>query len=212
VTDDGRVWGWGDNTSGQLGNGLTTCSGAACMTPESLAAVSAPFVAAAGGLHSVVSASDGEVWSWGGNTHGQLGTGDLVQHLTATATGFFLVDNAWLATDSDGDGLTNAQEYRRGTDPLDADTNGNGIPDGLEAASGRDPVNPDTDGDGVPDRVEAVLGTDPFQADTDGDGVSDGVDAFPLDPTRSQAPAGDPNDHTPPTITLAEPTTARRIR
>jgi hypothetical protein len=41
--------------------------------------------------------------------------------------------------------------------------------------------------------------------------VSDLLDAYPLDPTRSAKPPGNPNDTTPPTITLVEPTTARRV-
>jgi hypothetical protein len=109
--------------------------------------------------------------------------------VTATPTRFFLLDNASLASDSDSDGLSNAQEYLRHTDPLNPDTNGNGIPDGVEAASGRDPANPDSDGDGLPDWLELQIGTDPFTADTDGDGVSDALDAFPLDPTRWQPTA-----------------------
>ena len=54
-------------------------------------------------------------------------------------------------------------------------------------------------------------GTDPFRVDTDGDGVSDLADAFPLDATRWLAPVVDPNDHTPPVITLTYPTSARPI-
>ena len=67
------------------------------------------------------------------------------------------------------------------------------------------------DGDGVTNAVEAIRGTDPFRVDTDEDGVNDGTDAFPLDPTRSQAPPPDPNDHTPPVINLVEPTNATLI-
>ena len=41
--------------------------------------------------------------------------------------------------DSDGDGLTNAQEYALGTNPNNADTDGDGFPDGDETTSGSDP-------------------------------------------------------------------------
>jgi alpha-tubulin suppressor-like RCC1 family protein len=107
--------------------------------------------------------------------------------------------------DSDGDELLNWKERQIGTDPYNPDTNGDGIPDGIEYLSGLDPTNMDMDGDGLTNAQELAMGTNPFSADTDGDGVTDGQDAFPLDPTRWQAPASDPNDHTPPSITLVEP-------
>ena len=59
--------------------------------------------------------------------------------------------------------------------------------------------------------AEIANGTDPLNPDTDGDGVPDGVDVFPLDPTRAQPLPSNPTDHTPPVITLIEPTNARRI-
>jgi hypothetical protein len=107
--------------------------------------------------------------------------------------------------DYDDDGLTNSEEAQLGTDPFNWDSNGDGIDDGTSVALGIDPLNLDVDGDGLTNAYEYSIGTNPFTADSDGDGVSDGQDAYPLDPTRSQAPAGDPNDHTAPTITLTEP-------
>jgi len=82
---------------------------------------------------------------------------------------------ALAAADSDGDGLTNLQEYQHGTDPHKADTDGDGLSDGMEVALGTDPLNPDTDGDGLSDGAEvyAAIPTNPKLADTDGDGVSD---------------------------------------
>lgn len=44
--------------------------------------------------------------------------------------------------DPDEDGLTNAQELARGTDPLNADTDGDTYIDGLEVLYGSDPLNP----------------------------------------------------------------------
>ncbi|MDA1131450.1 MAG: thrombospondin type 3 repeat-containing protein [archaeon] len=46
--------------------------------------------------------------------------------------------------DSDGDGLTDIQEWALGTDPYDSDTDNDGMDDGLEVREGSDPrTNPD---------------------------------------------------------------------
>lgn len=105
------------------------------------------------------------------------------------------VDNPLGDTDSDGDGLTYAEEIYFGTDPNSTDTDSDGIPDGVELDSSdgyqTSPVLSDSDFDGVSDgdedrnrngRVDRTE-TDPNNADTDGDGVPDGKDDFPLDNT-----------------------------
>ncbi len=97
-----------------------------------------------------------------------------------------------------------------GTDPLLADTNGDGISDGAEAAVGGDALSPDADHDGLPNQQELATGTDPLKLDTDGDGVPDGLDAFPLDPSQSQAQPI-PGDQTPPSIMLTQPPDARLV-
>lgn len=47
--------------------------------------------------------------------------------------------------DPDFDGLTNAEEYEVGTDPMAPDTDGGGEQDGSEVANGRDPYNAQDD-------------------------------------------------------------------
>ncbi|MCC7022440.1 MAG: hypothetical protein IT338_06415 [Thermomicrobiales bacterium] len=106
--------------------------------------------------------------------------------------------------DTDGDGLTDADEAQLGTDPTLADTDGDGIGDGEEVAAGTDPLTPnsapaaptaaapttaapsdiDADGDNLTDAAEAQLGTDPHNPDTDGDGLSD-FDEVGFDPTTA---------------------------
>lgn len=95
----------------------------------------------------------------------------------------FLPDPVLVATDTDGDGLTDSQENTLGTNPAVADTDTDGIPDGVEVARGWDPLDiddpvvggsaTDTDGDNIPDAVELILGTNENDPDTDGDGIRD---------------------------------------
>lgn len=68
-------------------------------------------------------------------------------------------------TDSDGDGITDSQEYQAGTNPLSTtDTDGDGMPDDWErhhfGTLGRDGTG-DFDGDGISDREEYQRKLDP---------------------------------------------------
>lgn len=69
--------------------------------------------------------------------------------------------------DSDGDGLTSAQEIELGTDPKKADTDNDGLNDFDELnIYGTDPLIPDTDGDGLIDGDEPQLTLDPLNPNT----------------------------------------------
>jgi hypothetical protein len=83
------------------------------------------------------------------------------------------------AFDSDGDGLTNAQEGTLGTDPRNPDTDGDGVNDRVEVGNVNQPT--DTDGDRLIDAVESS------RQDTDGDGVNNQSDPANNDPCTPNA-------------------------
>lgn len=92
--------------------------------------------------------------------------------------------------DSDGDGLSDAEELQLGTDPHNPDTDGDGLTDGEEVKKYfTDPLNPDTDYDGLTDGAEVYNHkTNPLVRDTDKGGVADGHEVIedhtnPLDPS-----------------------------
>jgi alpha-tubulin suppressor-like RCC1 family protein len=79
--DDGRVWCWGDNRSGQLGTGDTERRLVPTeIDPEGLGQVKTNQLFA-GGNHTCALRDDNTLWCWGGNRYGQLGTGDTEQSL-----------------------------------------------------------------------------------------------------------------------------------
>jgi uncharacterized repeat protein (TIGR01451 family) len=86
--------------------------------------------------------------------------------------------------DSDGDGMSDAQECPAA--PMCADSDGDGIPNYMIA-------NTDSDGDGILDAVE--IGTDPAHPiDSDGDGVADYLENNTLDTDGDGKPDSLDND------------------
>ena len=83
-------------------------------------------------------------------------------------------------TDTDGDGLSDSDEYLNQANPLSADTDSDGLLDGEEVFTHSTLADEaDTDEDGLSDLEEVTPGadgkiTDPNVADTDGDGLNDG--------------------------------------
>ena|GEM_PF-5751800 len=71
LKNDGTVWSFGDNRSGQLGDGTTTN----CPTPVQVSGLNNITAIAVKGLRTVVLKSDGTVWSFGDNEYGELGDG-----------------------------------------------------------------------------------------------------------------------------------------
>jgi hypothetical protein len=119
------------------------------------------------------------------------------------------------ATDTDDDGLNDSREFRAvGSDPNDPDTDGDGLPDAAEVSRDADPNDVDTDDDGLDDGTEvSEYRSDPTVADTDGDGVSDGeAVAQGMDPvgeeTETATATATATPTTPTTATETAPTTA----
>ena len=100
LTSDGKVFAWGDNTYGQLGNQYkdqnnvtdnppTKTFSSAAIPVTFLQSDGTPYPAvptqiAAAGSYSLARLSDGSVWAWGYNGYGQLGTTTNMGTLTPT--------------------------------------------------------------------------------------------------------------------------------
>ncbi len=80
----GKVWGWGMNTSGQVGTGSTSTT---VLSPVQVAGIPNARAVAAGVGHSlIIDEQFGNVWAWGQNTFGQVGTGSASSAPVLTPT------------------------------------------------------------------------------------------------------------------------------
>jgi len=78
LLSDGTVKCWGDNSSGQLGNGTTVgpgCGGICSATPVAVSGISTATAVSAGYSHTCALLSNSTVECWGYNHYGQLGNG-----------------------------------------------------------------------------------------------------------------------------------------
>jgi len=71
VDSNGNLYGWGDNTYGQLGDGTTNSQG----TPEAISSMAGVVKIASSPVHTLALKSDGTVWATGLNDVSQLGDG-----------------------------------------------------------------------------------------------------------------------------------------
>jgi hypothetical protein len=71
LNSDGTAWAWGDNDSGQLGDGTSNSRS----IPAPVKGLSNALAVAAGNRFSLALTGDGAVWAWGDNNSGQLGDG-----------------------------------------------------------------------------------------------------------------------------------------
>ena len=72
LKSDGTLWAWGDNGHGRLGDGGITRR----FVPTQVSSAGTNWRSvSAGSYHTIALKSDGTLWAWGDNSHGQLGDG-----------------------------------------------------------------------------------------------------------------------------------------
>ncbi|HEY1015768.1 MAG TPA: LamG-like jellyroll fold domain-containing protein, partial [Herpetosiphonaceae bacterium] len=118
-----------------------------------------------------------------GSNHINLGDNFVYDILPDTLDGFIAMDwnnNAALALpaqkDLDGDGLRLTSGGGADPDDTDPDSDDDGLSDYDEFIRGTELTSADSDGDGLSDRRELFASTDPLSRDSDGDGLSDYVE------------------------------------
>jgi alpha-tubulin suppressor-like RCC1 family protein len=80
IDKNGRLWAWGNNNNGQLGNNTSANS---VLTPVSVLGAVKTFCHIAGGnSQSVAIDKNGQAWGWGFNGSGQTGDGSATDRLT----------------------------------------------------------------------------------------------------------------------------------
>ncbi|MCL2388191.1 MAG: S-layer homology domain-containing protein, partial [Defluviitaleaceae bacterium] len=74
IIEDGSLWAWGGNSSGQLGDGTSGNRHSPVRIMEDVVTISA------GENHILAVTTDGGLWAWGANYQGQLGDGTTTSH------------------------------------------------------------------------------------------------------------------------------------
>ncbi len=76
LSTTGKVYAWGYDGNGQLGNGTTNPNNYNYAIPVPVSNLSGVTAIGAGWYHSLAVAAGGSVWGWGDGGNGQLGTGN----------------------------------------------------------------------------------------------------------------------------------------
>jgi len=75
IMEDGSLWAWGDNRWGHLGDGTSGGWDNYSTIPARIGADYNWVFVSTGAWHNVAIRTDGSLWAWGWNQHGQLGNG-----------------------------------------------------------------------------------------------------------------------------------------
>lgn len=88
ITTTGRLYSWGENTDGKLGDNSTTDKN----IPTLIGAATDWKIIAPGGNFTLALKTNGELWGWGNGAGGQLGDGTNLNYLIPTRIG---TQNNW---------------------------------------------------------------------------------------------------------------------
>lgn len=78
IDKSGRVWGWGYNNFGSIGDGKGISA-----IPKGILGAAKTFCNITGGNYfAIATDKNGKIWSWGGNSNGELGNNSIVSQLT----------------------------------------------------------------------------------------------------------------------------------
>lgn len=80
---DNSLWSWGENKSGQLGDGTLINN----YTPKKIGTATDWKIVVTGTNHTVALKNDGTLWAWGSNKEGQLGDGTSTNKSIPTQIG-----------------------------------------------------------------------------------------------------------------------------
>ena len=84
IKNDGTLWSWGLNNSGQLGDGKVSGGGS---KPTKIGLENNWFQVACGYIYTIAIKKDGTLWAWGNNNYGNLGDGTKTLLMSPTQIG-----------------------------------------------------------------------------------------------------------------------------
>jgi alpha-tubulin suppressor-like RCC1 family protein len=83
ITADGRLWSWGVNLNGLLGDeSIGDLTAGIFGSPTPVHIMNDVVYVAARDFHTLALRADGSLWAWGANFHGQLGDGTTEERHT----------------------------------------------------------------------------------------------------------------------------------
>lgn len=89
IKTDGTLWGWGNNGTGQLGNGSTTNTN----SPIQVGSLTTWSNVSTGDTFCAAIKTDGTIWAWGWNDKGQVGQGNTTNYSSPVQIGS---ETTWL--------------------------------------------------------------------------------------------------------------------